>query len=349
MATRVPSVRIYERAPARFSVIWTEHRRQHEERGYESRIEAEDRAQEIRKRLRQRLSGVRAPCTIGDIAARWWDEYVGAGKVEASTRAGYGTAMRRILADLGTRDAHSVTTPQLIEWHAAMNVKPRSANATLTALSSMMQRGVEWGMLDANPCRGVKRHKEVIGTVHIPTAAEIMRLGMTATSDRERGMLLVACYAGLRHGELRALRVSDLYHGRIRVQTAMGADGKRKPPKTNEERVVPIPVSVREWLTAYTRGMKPTATMFPNPYGKPIEPSRWRREVWNPWASEADCDHLLWRHLRHYYASTVAAVGGSMLQCSRWMGHASITTTMDRYGFLFDRDEDRVMSALEQR
>lgn len=259
--------------------------------------------------------------------------------------------MRRILATIGDENAHTLSTPALIRWHQSLDISPRAANIALTALSSIYQRSVEWGIVESNPCRGVRRHRETATTVHIPTHSEVARLAMTAPSNRERGMLLVACYAGLRQGELRALTPTDLYHGRIKVSAAIGADGQRKPPKTHEDRVVPIPGSVREWLDEYAHDIRSTYPLFAHDHDptKPVDKDVWRRGIWYPWVAAADCEHLMWRHLRHYYASTIAAVGASILQCSRWMGHATIVTTMDRYSFLFDQDEARVMDLLERR
>lgn len=255
--------------------------------------------------------------------------------------------MGRILATIGHLDANHVTTPDLVEWHASLEYSPRAANICLTALSSILQRSVEWGLIESNPARGVKRRRELTATVQIPTHAEVARLGMTAPTDHARGLLLVACYAGVRQGELYALRVGDLFQGRLRVAGAIGPNRQPKTTKTMGERVVPLPASVYEWLSVYVDGRASAEYLFPHWDGGPLQKDVWRRSVWNPWTIEAGCEGLLWRHLRHYYASTIASVGASLLQCSRWMGHATITTTMDRYSFLFDHDEKRVMQALD--
>jgi site-specific recombinase XerD len=89
--------------------------------------------------------------------------------------------------------------------------------------------------------------------------------------------------------------------------------------------------------------------LFPNSRGNPWDKAGFRRNLFVPWKQAAGVEHVQWRHLRHYYASSISAVGASILQCSRWMGHASIVTTMDRYGFLFDSDEARIMDALAAR
>jgi integrase len=88
--------------------------------------------------------------------------------------------------------------------------------------------------------------------------------------------------------------------------------------------------------------------LFGGPRGGALSMWRWRGRVWDAWSEAAGVD-LQWRLLRHYYASQLAAIGATILQCSRWMGHGSITTTMDRYAFLFDEDESAAMNRLALR
>lgn len=343
-----PRVSIYKRGESRYSVRWRENGTQHEERGYATETAAEDRAHEIRGRLRHGVPRVRQIRLVGELAARWWDEYA-TERVEASTRVAYKTAMRRILETIGEWDALTITKPDIIQWHQNLDMSNRAANITLTALSSIFQRHVEWGVLETNPCHGVKKFREQRQPAEIPTSTDVIRLALTAPSERERGMLLIACYCGLRQGELLALHVGDLQHGRLRVNAALGPNRSRKATKTHSGRMVPVPKPVYEWLEAYTTGRPSTEPLFPhNKQGDYIERSQWRRSVYVPWAEKAGVS-VLWRHLRHYYASSLASVGVSVLACSRWMGHSTISTTMDKYGFLFDEDENRAMEALTRR
>jgi len=76
--------------------------------------------------------------------------------------------------------------------------------------------------------------------------------------------------------------------------------------------------------------------------------SSFAKKAWGAWRVDAGVT-VQWRHLRHFYASTIAASGGSLLQCSRWMGHSTFALTMDRYAFLFDADTPGVLDRMEQR
>jgi integrase len=353
MATRrAPSVTAAERpaGSGRWSVRWREHGKQREERGYPSEGEAQDRASQIRARLRSGLPGKPDAITVRQLIGQWWDGYLPT-KSEA-TRTNYRTSVERILDTIGEADATTLAAPNLIAWSDdldAMLGSGRLVNECLKVLSSAYQRGVEWGTVEANPVRSVPRRAEAAAHVVIPTREEAARLGITAPSLRDRTRLCVAAYAGLRPGEQIALQWRHIGEGHIRVLQATNLRGTVGPTKTGKPRTVPIPPSL-ETLLAHWRNespfRKPGDPVFASKRGTRLSPTPWRRDVWNPWRDTAEVPHIQWRTLRHYYASQVAAAGGTILQASRWMGHGTIRTTMDRYAHLFDEDAERVMRSL---
>lgn len=351
MAVRSPNVSVYERKPGQFSVRWREHGKQREERGYTTDAEAHDRATQIRQRLRTGLPGAREPLPVSTLIQQWWDGYVTAGSLGAASRANYRTAARRVLDTIGDADTTTLSTPSLIAWANDLDSilgSPRLVNECLKVLSSAYQRGVEWGTVDTNPVRAVPRRKEPPASVVIPTRAEAAALGITAPTLRERTRLLVAAYTGLRPGEQLALEWRHILEKGIRVEQAMDLRGRIVSTKTGKPRTVPAPAPVLAMLaqlhreTNYPGRRQP---VFAGIHGQPLRDSNWRRDHWYPWRQEAGID-LHWRTLRHFYASELASHGATIMQCSRWMGHGTIRTTIDRYAHLFDEDAERVMDRL---
>ena len=353
MPPRAPKVSVYERSDGRFSVRWREHGRQREDRGYDTEEAAEDAAYLVRQRLRTGLPGVRESLTVRELIAAWWDGYVTAGTLGRATRANYKTATDRVLATLGDADATRLTTPSLITWAQDLDASlssPRLVNECLKVLSSAYQRSIEWGQLDPpNPVRAVPKRKEAPRSVIIPTRSEAARVGITAPTLQHRCHLLIAGYVGLRPGEQIALQWRHIRETTARVEQSMDLKGRFVSTKTDKPRDVPISPSVRVMLKQWhdeTRFGKAKDPVFPSLHGQHLHASNWRRNVWYPWREDAGVPHLQWRTFRHYYASELAANGATIMQASRWMGHGSIRTTIDRYGFLFDEDADRVMQRL---
>jgi integrase len=52
--------------------------------------------------------------------------------------------------------------------------------------------------------------------------------------------------------------------------------------------------------------------------------------------------------LRHTFASTALAEGVPISEVSRWLGHKSITTTVDLYGHLVPEASGRARDALDK-
>lgn len=348
-----PRVSVYYRTREGYwTVRWRENKRQREVGSFQTENAAHDYAHTIRQRLRTGLPGVRPPRPIADLLQEWWDGYVTTGNLSEATRTNYRTSTRRILHEIGDWDANTTRAHQITVWADTLEseIGPRLTNACLTVLSSAYQRGVEWGTIEENPVRHVRKRREPAPSVLIPTRQEAMRLGMTADKQRDRNRLLIAAYAGLRPAEQTALEWRHLTEAGIRVEQAVDLRGNLKSTKTGKPRTVPIPQTIRESLEAWhhtTPHPKPRDPIFPSKRGTRLSATPWRRDVWYPWRERAEVPHLSWRTLRHFYASQVAAAGASILQCSRWMGHGSIRTTMDRYGVLFDEDAERVMRALQ--
>lgn len=196
----------------------------------------------------------------------------------------------------------------------------------------------------------VPKRTEPPSSVHFPTREEVALLGITAPSESDRVRLLIAAYCGLRPGEQTALqwRHYNADSGMLRIEQAMDLRGRIKSTKTGKSRSVPMPLSVIEAVErwrASTRFARPADPVICTITGQHVRDSNWRDRTYYEWRSEAGVG-LQWRNLRHYYASELAASGATIMQCSRWMGHGSIRTTIDRYAALFDEDADRVMIRL---
>ncbi|MCW2924392.1 MAG: putative integrase [Thermoleophilia bacterium] len=347
---RVPSVTITERTPGKWSVRWREHGRQREERGHATEAEAERRRFEIEARLRSGLPGVRAAVSVRELTLRWWDDYVLT--LDASTRTNYQTPARRIFESIGETDASTLSTPSLIAWRddLAAYLTPRLVNDCLKILSSVYQRALEWGTVEANPVRAVPRLTEPATSIVVPTREHAAAVGITAPTLTARARLVVAATVGLRPGEQLALEWRHVHDETIRVEQSLKMNGRIGATKTrNSNRTVPIASAARsvlDELQRATRHHRSTDPVFATPHGVFLNPSRFRIDIWYPWRIEAGVPNLDWGAWRHYYAAACASAGASLLQCSRWMGHSSIATTAKHYAYLFDEDAHAVMERI---
>ena len=73
------------------------------------------------------------------------------------------------------------------------------------------------------------------------------------------------------------------------------------------------------------------------------------REIWKPAIAAAQLPQDTTFHdLRHTFASTALAEAVPISEVSRWLGHKSITTTVDLYGHLVPEASGRARDALDK-
>ena len=75
----------------------------------------------------------------------------------------------------------------------------------------------------------------------------------------------------------------------------------------------------------------------------------YNRNIWKPALATAGlAADTTFHDLRHTFASTALAEGVPISEVSRWLGHRSITTTVDLYGHLAPEASGRARDALDK-
>jgi integrase len=227
-----------------------------------------------------------------------------------------------------------------------------------TTLSSIMSEAVELGWAQANPCsraRGLPSSKPSRKAAFL-TRDEIEAL-ITAMDPRYRLLLRSAAFTGLRQSELFALRRRhvDQLHGRVRVEDAIKAWQQGQPvfgdTKSGKGRTVGLEPELRQQLSDHLAQLGGSdALIFTKDDGGPIRETSWRRNFWLPAVADALPGRVVNFHdLRHCCASMLIASGANALEIKEWMGHASIQTTYNTYGHLFEDNVDDLASRLSAR
>jgi integrase len=225
--------------------------------------------------------------------------------------------------------------------------------------ANVLDSAVRFRKLLANPARGVRlprdpnpREMQTITPAQIEDLAE-------AIGPRWRLLVLTGCFTGLRIGELFALRAGavDLERRRLHVRELVVEVGGRRyvgPPKTAAgRRVVPFPRTLRaELADAVAAADHPGDLVFPNTVGDHQGLATFRSRYWRPATEAADLAGLRIHDMRHTAVSLWIAAGTDPKTIATWAGHRSVATVLDRYGHLFDHDDDdptRGLDALLRR
>lgn len=266
----------------------------------------------------------------------------------------YEQALRlRVYPDLGGRRLREVTRADLQRFVTKISPKskPSTVRNTMNALRAIYRDALAHGEVDSNPTTGLRMPavRDKHGKITNRTGAAAL---IDHAPDTERALWATALYAGLRLGELRALRWRDVDFkaGVIHVRRSWDArEGEIAPKSEAGKRKVPMPQALRAHLTARRREApsdKPDALVFGREADKPFHPDTPSKRAGKTWEA-AKLEPLTLHGCRHTYASLMIDAGANAKALSTYMGHANIAITMDRYGHLMPGNEVEAAKAFD--
>ncbi len=174
---------------------------------------------------------------------------------------------------------------------------------------------------------------------------------LLAALPRDRAIWASAMYAGLRHGELRALRVQDidLATGIIRVERSWDPRVGPVAPKSRAgRRSVPIAGALRAILAEHllALGWHEGGLAFGRAADNPFNSEPVNSRAYRAW-EKARLQRITLHECRHTYASLMIAAGVNAKALSTYMGHSSVVITFDRYGHLMPGNEQEAAGLLD--
>ncbi|WP_336671471.1 tyrosine-type recombinase/integrase [Tsukamurella sp. USMM236] len=256
----------------------------------------------------------------------------------------------------GRLPANQVAPSDVGVWISGIVAKrsPSTARQALGVLRQVLAIPVSDGVLSRNPAEGVKVPRTPRTEPAPLTHDQLWRLAGAMAGERDRLMILVAGYGGLRWGELSALRVSDLRNSAVRVSRAYSDVGgilHLGDVKDHEARTVPLPPSVARRLAKLAAQYADCSEqlLFPANNGNtPLRNKNWRRDKLTP-AAETIGRTVTPHELRDTAASLAIDAGASVVAVARLLGHEDATTTLRHYAGLFPSDLTDIAKRLETK
>ncbi len=267
------------------------------------------------------------------------------------------TVRNHILPSFGPWLIGSIQPIHVAQWVADLDARgyaPATVRKAYQLLAAALDAAVESGLIGRSPCRGVKLPKlETTGEIRFLDASEISHLA-AAIDSRYSAMVLAAAYTGLRFSELRALRADrfDALRRTIRVVASIveskGQFYFEEPKSEASRRTVRVPPFLVDVLAAHlaTNG-DDSGLIFSAPGGGPIRRSNFRRRIWLPAVAASVGPPCTFHDLRHSHAALLIAQGEHPKVIQERLGHASIKTTLDTYGHLFEGLDEAAADRLE--
>jgi integrase len=263
----------------------------------------------------------------------------------------YEQAMRdRVLVDLGAArlsEIRRVDVQDLADRLQAQGLDASTIRNTIAPLRVVYRRAFSRGEVAVNPAIGLELPAVRGKRDRIASPEEASKL-LAALTEGDRAVWATAMYAGLRLGELQGLRWDDvdLANGILRVERAWDArEGPIAPKSKAGRRKVPIAAILRDYLdehrlrTNWTEGF-----VFGRSAETPFDARALTRRAETAWKG---VEPISLHECRHTFASLMIAAGVNAKALSSYMGHSSITITLDRYGHLMPGNEDAAAELLD--
>jgi integrase len=314
---------------------------------------------DARSAVRRNRLRAPAPITVNEAATAWLE---GARSGVIRNRSGdpykpsairaYEAALRlRLLPEIGRVKLGELgrnDLQDLVDRLVASGLGASSIGVTLLPLRAIYKRAMAKGEVAVNPTTGLEMPAVRGGRDRIATPDECAAL-LGALSERDRPVWATAMYAGLRRGELMALRVEDvdLATGVIRVCRGWDTMEGVILTKSGKERRVPIAAVLRDYLDQHLLNLGRTeGLVFGSSALSPFRPTPLRERAATAWRA-AGLAGLTLHECRHTFASLMIAAGVNAKALSTYMGHANISITLDRYGHLMPGNEDEAAGLLD--
>ncbi|MFD8496190.1 tyrosine-type recombinase/integrase [Amycolatopsis sp. NPDC059657] len=302
----------------------------------------------------------------------------------ASRRAVASRFKHHILPTFGHLRMCDITTAKVAEWWADMCEKTKPNGETYST-STLELVYVHFGSFLRAAVTGTSKliavHPFDGWEVDVPRRDKRVRdiwehdqvnTVIPAMPERDRPIGLVSATCGHRQGEAFAVALEDV--NRFRKEITIRHQVKRingkltlTPPKGGKTRTVPFPDVTARAITEHvdTYGTlavtctccpgKTWRIVFTNAKGDLIERGAWNEDVWHPAIESVGVTKGAangMHNFRHYFASRLIEGspnhrGASMEQVRDHMGHASIKTTSDTYGHLFEQARERARAVMD--
>lgn len=262
----------------------------------------------------------------------------------SNTRAAYRSDVSQFMVFVGLQrpdEFRMVARAHVIAWRkqlAAQKLAAASIRRKLAAVGSLFRYLCEKNAITHNPCDGVSRPKDGANEGKTPALSDAQARSLLEAPDpstwrglRDRAMLAVLLYHGLRASELCGLRVGDFAERRgLRMFMVQGKGGKIRYIPAHPKAVV----AVDSYLDGCNHRHDLSAPLFVSSrcVGTPDPKGMTRARIRELVARHAEAARLHPAMIRPHALRATAATnalehGADIALVQDWLGHANPATT----------------------
>ena len=299
--------------------------------------------------------------TIKEYTMTWWTDACSYVKAEALRgrvltqqyiKTNRQLMMKYILPTFGPSPLSEITTNKIENWQRYLldkkKLAPKSANNILSILSVMMEEARRQGLIPTNPCSEVRtmaKNTKPRGILTLEEAKELLtNLYYWENPVAYAASLLAAC-TGMRLGEIRALRPSDIKDGYIHIEHSVDLQGALKSTKTGDSRDLPLPPSLMKTLIELCKHVEKSDRVF-SIAGIPMSSKIIRNALYDALIAKGITENerkernITFHSWRHFLNSQLLSHGVNGEKTRKITGHATASMTEHYSHFLVEDFKD---------
>lgn len=303
--------------------------------------------------------------TVAEYMRHWLKTY--AINKAPSTYNGYQRIVKRhIIPSLGHIPLTKLQPMHIQEYYTSRlqegrldgkgGLSPNSVIRHHAILREALKHAVRWKKRYDNPADNVEPPSAEESEIYPLEPDQLDHLLATAAGDRNEYLYIVAAHSGMRQGEMLALTWADVSLSKrpvCRVRQTVGYIPKQgfvfRPTAKSKKARREIPqfdvavealkkqrqMVLEEQLKNGPKHDKKFNLVFPNPIGKPMDPSDLTRRF-KLVAEAAGFSDTRFHDLRHTHATMLLKMGIHPKIVQERLGHQTIGMTMDRYSHVIE-------------
>lgn len=294
--------------------------------------------------------------TFGAWAREWLETSI---HLKPRTRVDYEGVLRTrllpVFGDMAVRDISQRRIRRFMADRIEAGDSPGSARNAFALLRNILNGARGSGLIEVNPCVGVRMPRMVRREMLFLDAAQVLALSR-AIADPYGPMVLFAAYTGARAGEIAALRARriDFDKARVEIRESLADVNGHMivgPTKTYGTRQLALPPFLVEVLREHVeqQGRSGDDLVFTSRRGQPLRQNVFMARYFKPAVKRAGLPSGLRFHdLRHTCVALLIEQGAHPRAIMERLGHSTIEVTLGRYGHVFPSLDAGVVDGLQR-
>lgn len=286
--------------------------------------------------------------------------------MRANTIKGYKSAMNNhILPEFGGMKTNKITKLHVQKFinEKSKALKPSTVATIHREMNKTFNKGIEWGLLQSNPCKGIKLPRDNKTNYSELLSAEDIKKLSEAIDEQKllyKAFFSIGLYAGLRESEILGLTLSDIDFKdnviTVNKQFSYVLDGdERKKDITdtkskNSIRKVYMPNVLTHVLKEYIDSMKVISKdgylFFNHKTGKMHGRTTFTKEF-SKMLKAYKIPHIRFHDTRHLCATLNINAGTNVLTVAKSLGD-TVQTVLDNYAHSISEEQKKASRTFDK-